>query len=370
MRYFFAVFLIVGLTIGAVLAQDTDNSRRFHLGFTPFPYEVSLDGITFAYDAFKTDADIVAHHFDNGIPWNEALAGEPYSSNIMRDWEARRNQTPDDALVYLAITPISIARNSLAPYRGEADDMPLPAPWDSYSFNHPDVKQAYLNYAIEAVAFFQPDYLAIGIEVNLLYNKNPAEWEAFMELYRETYTALKARYPELPIFASVLGVAFLDGYRDEDDPVANRELLVDILEYSDFYAISLYPYLTRYLANQVPETMWDDLFSLSDKPIAITETGYPAQAFSVFNGTISVDGTPEKQNAYISRLLQEANDRNFEFVINFIVRDYDALYEWINGGDLELLWRDTGLYDEDGNSRPALDTWRAWLARPYENGDE
>lgn len=223
-----------------------------------------------------------------------------------------------------------------------------------------------MNHVINAVEFFQPDYLAIGIEINLLYDHKPSEWDAFMTLHQETYTALKAKYPDLPIFASVLGIALLDGFRDEGNSTQHRLLLDDIMEYSDYYAISFYPYLTRYLTTSLPDSMWDNLFSLSAKPIAITETGYPAQAFSVANGTIPFDGTPEKQDMYISRLLQEADERDFEFVINFVVRDYDALYEWMNGCDLEILWRDTGLYAEDGNPRPALSMWKAWLAKPFE----
>ena len=104
------------------------------------------------------------------------------------------------------------------------------------------------------------------------------------------------------------------------------------------------------------------MFGLVDKPIAITETGYPAQAFTVAN--IPFDGTQEKQNAFIARLLDEAQARNFEFVINFVNRDYDALYDQINGGDLEMLWRDTGLWDENGQPRLALTTWRDWLSKP------
>lgn len=354
------------VSLGVVSAQDNDNTRHFHLGFTPFPYEISYDGLAFAYEALAKDADITAHHFDSGVPWQEALSDEPYHPNLIQEWEGRLLATPANHQIYVAITPIALLRNNLAPYRGESESMPLPSPWDSYSFNHPDVKQAYLNYAIDVVEFFQPDYFAMGIEVNLLYNENPSEWEAFMELHRETYTALKARYPELPIFASVLGVAFLDGYRDEDDPMKQRELLADILEYSDYYAISIYPYLTSLLTTPIPDTMWDDLLSLSDKPIAITETGYPAQPFTILDGALTFEGTEEKQEAYIRRLFQEANAREFEFVINFIIRDYDTLYEQIDGGDLEKLWRDTGLYDEDGQPRLALETWRGWLAKPLE----
>ena len=111
--------------------------------------------------------------------------------------------------------------------------------------------------------------------------------------------------------------------------------------------------------------MYDDLFSLSDKPIAITETGFPAEDFSIMGGSLTFESNPAKQDRYITQLLAQADRRGFVFIINFVLRDYDALFDKTGGGDNNIAWRDTGLYDEDGHPRPALETWLAALARPY-----
>jgi hypothetical protein len=355
-----------GPDLSPITPPASGEPRSYYLGFTPFPHDLSIEAVNFAYEKISSDADIIAHHFDNGVPWPEALAGEAYSENIRNDWEFRKANTPPGHKIYLAITPINLWRDGLAPYRGEEDDMPLPPPWDTYAFDHPDVMQAYLNYAVEAVEFFDPDYLAIGIESNLLVNSGPDLWPAYLRLHQHVYSELKARYPDLPVFASILGVALLEGYRDEDDPRAHLAALAELEAYSDLFAVSLYPYLTRYLAEELPADFWDELFGISDKPIAITETGFPAQAFAVLDGQVSVEGSPEKQAAFIQRLLAEAQQREFVFVINFILRDYDQLYEDLDEDmrALGILWRDTGLYDEDGRGRPALEIWRAALQQP------
>lgn len=301
------------------------------------------------------------------MPWPEALAGTPYSQNILDDWNLRKDNTPPGHKVYVAITPINIERNGLAPYRGLEDDMPLPAPWDSYAFNHPDVKAAFLNYAINTIEFFHPDFLSIGVEANILVTNSPEKWDAYLELHQYVYTELKQRYPDLPIMVSLLGVALLDGYRSEDDHTAQMQAFEDIMPYTDYYAISLYPYLSKYLTNSIPETMFDDLFSLSDKPIAIAETGYPAQTFSIMYGSIIFITSPEKQRAFIASLLFEADQREFVFVINFVLRDYDFLWKKIGRTDLAALWRDTGFYDENGVPRPVLATWRAAPAREWKD---
>ncbi len=357
--------LILLCAAGLTSAQEDDHPRPFLLGFTPFPYDISIEAVIFSYQTIATDADLIAHHFDDGIPWPEALSGEPYSPELMEEWQTRLDNTSPGHQIYLAITPITIQRAGLAWYRGAEGDMPLPPPWDSYDFNHPDVKTAFLNHAVNAVEFFDPDFLAIGIEVNLLLDNSPEQWDAYVELHQYVYTELKGLYPDLPVFVSVVGLHMLEGYVDETDPAAQREVFLDIADYTDIFALSIYPYMTRYLAGDLPETMFDDLFSLSDKPIAIAETGYPAQSFSIWDGALTFEGSPEKQDAYFTGLLQAAQEREFVFVVNFVLRDYDALWEKIGGGDLNSLWRDTGFYDEDGVPRPVLETWRSYLAQPY-----
>ena len=342
--------------------------RPFSLGFTPFPYDTTVEAVTFTYDTLAKDADIIAHHFDDGIPWPEALASTPYHQDVQDEWNYRKANTPAGHKVYVAITPLNLARDGLALYRGASGDLPLPSPWDTYALNHPDVKTAYLNHAINVIEFFQPDYLAIGIEANLLLTNSPAMWPAYLELHQYVYGEVKSRYPNVPVMVSFFGIALLDGYRSEDDHTAQMSGFQNLINYTDHYAISLYPYMSMYLTDSIPDTMFDDLFSLSSKPIVIAETGYPAQTFSISDpvvGTLTFNTDEEKQRAYIAALLHEADQRQFTFVINFVLRDYDDLCVSIGGcTDTEIIWRDTGLYDENGAGRPALDVWRSVLARP------
>ena len=348
--------------------ESPEPIRTYRLGFTPFPYDISQAAIDYVYTAIGNDADIIAHHFDEGIPWPEALAGSAYNQNVLDDWDQRKSKTPSGHKIYVAITPINTARSGLALYWGPDDNLPLPDPWNGYAFNHQDVKTAYLNHAVRTINYFEPDFLAIGIEVNLLVTNNPGVWNAYLELNQYIYTELKKLYPNLPVMVSLFGIALLDGYRGEDDHAAQMQAFADIIDESDYYAISLYPYMSVYLTDSIPASMFDDLFSLSDKPIAIAETGYPAQSFSISDGgsgTIDFNSTPQKQRNYIAGLLEQADQREFAFVINFVLRDYDALWVAIGGPEWAIVWRDTGVYDENGVSRPALDLWRDALDREH-----
>lgn len=53
------------------LIDDTDypESREFYLGLSPFPFDMSgVDKVEWMYEKIESDADLIAQHFDNGIP--------------------------------------------------------------------------------------------------------------------------------------------------------------------------------------------------------------------------------------------------------------------------------------------------------------
>jgi hypothetical protein len=365
--------LLVAATVLTPRAKGAEQtSRPYHLGFTPFPYDISFEAVDFTYQAFATDADLVAHHFDSGVPWVEALAGTPYHPNLMTEWQSRRDKTPANKKIYVSITPVNWGRTELATYRGEKEDMPLPTPWNTYGFEHPDVKAAFVKYAETVIDFFDPAFLNIGIEVNLVQKNAPTKWESYLKLHQSVYTALKRTHPDLPVFVSVTGIDLLDGYTDAD-AVAQRRALTALLPFTDYFALSLYPYMTGYMTSTVPADMFDDLAALSGgKPMAMAETGYPAQPFTIkVGGTpLTFEGSEAKQDVYMSMLLNAGHKHKFVFIINFVLRDYDALWEKFAppgsaASDIAMVWRDTGLYDESGKVRPALLTWRKALALPY-----
>ncbi|MDJ0833144.1 MAG: hypothetical protein QNJ69_06445 [Gammaproteobacteria bacterium] len=377
-------------------SDNDDNaggpSRSFYMGFTPFPYDADpatlLTVVDDVYAKLNNDADMVLHHLEEGIPWNAALADDlltpasvsfPYSNHIEIDWETRKAKTPASHKKYIAITPINLGRNSLAPWRDTANEQDLQAPFAGHAasgdFNAPDVKNAYLNYCLRVIEFFEPDYLAIGIEVNLLRrNTNAATWANYLELNQHVYSNLKAQHPDLPIFVSVSPVEMLSGYVDPPakfagDPAGYRSTqltaLNDLLMHSDYYAISLYPFLTAYFASDFPAEMFADMFALSSKPTVIAETGMLAENMTAF--AIPFESSIGKQDDYIASMLAAANDNNLLFVNWFVLQDYDRLCDYFGGcSDEDGLWRDTGVYDGDGNSRPSYTTWKSFLDRPRE----
>lgn len=66
-----------------------------------------------------------------------------------------------------------------------------------------DVKRAYLNYVQTAIAHFDPQYLLIGIEGNIMISRSPDLWTDYLDLHTYVYTNIRRDHPDLPIFAIV-----------------------------------------------------------------------------------------------------------------------------------------------------------------------
>lgn len=360
------VLIITALPPMVKLSAQTPTTRSFYMGFTPFPYDISFEAVDFTYATIKTDADLIAHSLDNGVPWIEALADKPYSQHVMEDWNLRKSRTPAGHKVYVQINPLNLFKDGLALYRGNDDDMPLPAPWKDYPLDHADVKKAYLQYCNQAIAFFRPDFLNISIEANLLMRNAPSRWGEYVRLMQFIYPELKRQHPNLPIFISMTAPDLLKDFSPDVDHAAQMKAVQDISDFSDYFALSLYPYMSAYMTLLLPPDIFENLMALNTakKPVAIAETGYPGTTFELKNPGLSFPSDEKKQNDYITLLLRKANAYDARLVVNFVLRDYDPLWEKIGKTDLGAVWKATGLYDARGAARQALRTWKATLALP------
>ncbi len=352
---------------GAVTGQEAGKGRPFYMGFTPFPWDMTAEAVSATYQFITENGDIIAHHFEQGVPWTEALENKPFHPNFENDWKKRKSASSHKK-VYVSVTPLNQWRSGMALYRGENENMPLPNKFKDRELDDPIVKKAYLNYCRRVVKYFHPDYFAIGIEVNELIHNSLQKWPHFVELYKYTYTELKKDYPDLPIFATVT----LHNLTNPDwNLIVEQKKIQDFLQYSDIAGISYYSFMVGKSwkglleHSERPTKMLDWLREYTDnKPLAITETGYPAETIKLKTYNVTIPSDPAKQATYFETLLDKATQDNYLFVICFLYRDYDALWEKIKDLSPEafIVWKDCGLIDEDGNQRPAYSVWKRYFS--------
>lgn len=346
------------------------GTRPFSMGFSTWPYDLSLQAVQWTDQAIKEHGDIIEQHFEEGVPWPEALAGQSYQPGMEREISSRVQRMGKCRRV-VSISPLNMGRNGLALYRGESCNMSLPWHWQHKRLNDSQVKAAYLQYVERIIGAMQPDYLLIGVEVNLLQRCPDSSWHDYLDLHRYIYEQVKRRHPSLPVVASVVATSYFAGLCKEDNAALQRLELKKLLPYVDILGFSVHPFMSAWTAEKVPDqAFFHELFSLAQgKPFAITESSYPAQKWNMNIGLVNVpfNGSEQKQAQFLRAMLNESLNAAPRFVCWYALRDYDQLWEKLKQEPLLLVWRDTGLFDEKGKARPSLVLWDSVLKLPLKS---
>ncbi len=353
------------LATAALLGSATIAKPLF--GFTPFPYDLTAEAVRRTAEIVRANSTLYALHFDDGVPWAELLDNKPLPARVQKEWDDLKRAAPPDRPVYLGLTPLDKDRKSLARQKGDKDGASLPWSLKLAALDDDKVKAAYLEYARRAVRQFEPTYLNIGIEAGEMASRDPKRWAQFEALYRHVASALKREYPNVK-----LGLSFgLQSLRKPE--VARRaRALVDA---SDYLCLSFYPHASPFgeRFGEPPlgagEAAWreplDWVRRYTSKPIAICETGYLSQSATVKSFDLTMNGDPQLQAAYVRELAQTAERDNYLFVVWFLAVDYDRLYERMTGtpgNDVNLLWRNIGLWSGELKPKPAWEEWKRAVA--------
>jgi len=60
--------------------------------------------------------------------------------------------------------------------------------------------QKYVDGAADFVSKYRPRYLGLGIDIDALYTRSPADFDKFIKLFERTYDAVKAVSPGTRVF--------------------------------------------------------------------------------------------------------------------------------------------------------------------------
>jgi len=367
-----AILQLSMLACGGAAEPVEIPSHAFYIGFTPFPYDASLQSVFSTFEVIERDANLITFHYDRGVPWDASLANDfsQFPQDLQEETEGHNILKPKNHKTYLAVTPLSFPhRDSLAPTLEFGGVETNQEPWTSYSFNNADVKEAFFNFCHLMIEKLNPDFFAFAIEVNMLRSQvDDAIWNEYLELAAETYNRLKQAYPDLEVFQT-FQVEFY--YRDETN---QHTAITQAMQYSDILALSAYPFIHDAIYSdgdiadpaQLPSDYFSKLATLApEKKVAIAETGWIAETLDD-PCPITIQANEILQAQYVQWILNNAEELQMPFLTWFFSRDYDAL--WENSGisdsqyaSLVRIWRDTGLYDGGGNPREALSIWRSYL---------
>ncbi len=338
-------------------------TRPFYMGFTLWPADLNDEGVAVARDYAKTHGDIVSVNFIGGIPWPEALDGKPFSKDVQENLNFR---PAAGQKLFLSISPLNKDKRGLAPYWGDTDNQPLPRPWNTEALNSPRVKRAYLNFVLRAVEAMRPDYLAIGVESNVLLSRDQSKWQQLKELHRDTYAAVKKVHRSLPVFFTTEVLHYQRLTREAKGQNQEKEV-ADMMRYSDLFAMSFYPYMSAEVPRPLP-LRFLDFATRFKKGVAIAESGMTSRSIDLKSYNATFYGSDNDQAEFTEYLLKTAARDGYEFVINFATTDSDRLVARLRPplADLARIWAYVGMQTSDRRPKPASAVWEGFLKAKYE----
>jgi hypothetical protein len=70
---------------------------------------------------------------------------------------------------------------------------------------------------------------------------------------------------------------------------------------------------------------------------------------------------------YFETLFRFADEDDYRFLIVFLHRDYDQLWDAIKdtAPSFHKAWKDTGLLNGEGEPRPAHEVWQRWFEKDH-----
>ncbi|MFH1336102.1 MAG: hypothetical protein ABII96_06260, partial [Candidatus Zixiibacteriota bacterium] len=138
-------------------------------------------------------------------------------------------------------------------------------------------KANYMRMAAAFASKYHPRCFAFGIEVNILYEKSPADFENFAAFYSQVYDTIKTVSPSTEVFTifQLEKMKGLNGglFGSINDTTNTQWQLINQFPKSDLVAFTTYPGMIYENPSDIPAKYYDDIRLQTDRPIAFTEIG-------------------------------------------------------------------------------------------------
>jgi hypothetical protein len=332
----------------ADIEPTSGPSRSFLMGFSSLPKDLNAEAYADAIDFADEHGDLLL--VQRSVPWADFTPGAEISDDLATNTSSEKQAVDRNGLrLFFAIDPTDGAT-------GRDRLSNLPVSLAGKGFGDDDVRAAFVSYAEYVALNYKPAYMALGVEMNLYYEKNRDDFENFRTLYAQAYDAVKAKSPETQVTVTFQYEDLQGLLPREDRHFADWQLLTAFDPRSDFTAISTYPSFAFGSAEAIPDSYYSQLRAFTDKPIAIAEMGYASTP-----GTQGVNsGTEIDQAAFLGRIINEAQNLRMPFVVWFAI--WDPAY----ARDTEFgAFQSIGLLRDDDSEKPAWQAWATNARRQY-----
>jgi hypothetical protein len=345
--------------------KTTEQTRSFYMAVTPWPADFNQQEVDIAYNFINTNCDMASHHFDEGIPYEEAYNNSNWPAGLLADIQTRKTKTAGGKTIFLSSAAVNLTRKQKADYSRFSTGISstVKNQWLALPVNDDKVVTAYTNYVIFLAAQLNAAFINYGVESNGDWTSS--DFILYKDFLSKVYAKLKIAFPGKPIMISVM----------TSEVPANLNYASQLMPYTDYLALSSYPYThvsSSANGNTNPALFPSSYFAsylnlAKEKPFGFAETAFIAEDLKVPAFSLNKTGTEQWQKDYLEMACKITNERKGKFLIWFCSKDYDAgnntlrslgLYQ-----DLFALWEDTGFIDEDNRQRTSFVSWQNWMKR-------
>jgi hypothetical protein len=329
------------------------DSGKTAFGFFPSPPEGTSESFIATIKTISEHGDVIL--LQQAIPWADFVDSSSGASQDIADLRNVLSLAQGYGLeAIFVIDPLNgLDRRRIAP---------LPAELEGGDFSTPEIRSAFMNYALRLVSEFQPRYLGLASEINTYADAHPEDFPNYVSLYREVYAAVKATSPQTQVFVTfqwddLNNVIPFD--TDTGEPYQTKWEQVEIFEPAlDVWAISSYPFVAFENAADIPPDYYTPLLARTDKPLAVAEGGVNSRDIGQFHGA------PQDQVEYLNAIDTQIGER-LAFWIYLVIDDINAEFyrdhlagEGLGESAEAILWfAAVGLRERDGAPKPGLETW-------------
>lgn len=328
------------------------GTRTFEMGFSTWAYALTTASVEDTYSFIDENADVYSEHLDLSVPWAAWMNDTALPSAFTNEIASRKAKKISGAKLTVSVSLLNTSRNELATdYDGSTP---------SYTaLNDQAIEDAYVKHLEYITNELTPDYLILSIESNELLIHDPSKWDEYKLLMNNVRSRMKASFPSIPMSESM---TLHNLYQPTvDNPNAFISEVVDYMNELEFASISFYPFFKGLNDAEGFLEAFDFLHSKVTVPIAFAETSHLSEDLTVNSFDLFIPGNETEQKDYLETLLINAQENNYLYVIWWCHRDYDELWATFPDEvkDLGKLWISTGLVNEDGVNKEALDSWNA-----------
>lgn len=211
--------------------------------------------------------------------------------------------------------------------------------------------------AVAVARAHTPELLALGVEVNRLYESDPAAFDGYVAGYSVMYDQVKAVSPGtlvFPVFELEMtkGKAYLmGGHRGPEWGLLDR-----FAGRMDAAAFTTYPFFDAESPSDLPSTYYAEIASHVSAPVIFTEVGWPSAPLRTAP-TSGYGGSEAEQAAFVERFRQLTAGLDLRAALWAFPDDLNP--DFANPAMTSVSLRTNG-----GARKPALATWSAWAAQP------